>query len=400
MRLAPAVVVAAVTAVILAATLQSAPLASEVPVTCVFCGHRATADAIANLILFLPFGAALAWWAPASRKLWRLGPALSLFIELTQRFIAGRDASLGDVIMNSLGTWIGWMICRSLMRGVSRPKLEAWPSAVLAFATMIFATVWLLQPAVTSARYYGQWTPVLGGNLEWYRGRVLRAELNHAPLTAGPIGDPTEIDDFVMGGGALEVRFVAGQAIPRVGSLVSVYDSLEREIFLVGPDRNDVVFRYRRHATTWRFDEPDVRFLGAAGAWSKGDTLTLTVSRADRAVCLDAGGARACRPAVTPGRAWSLVLYPESLAPWLRHALDLLWLAGLAGLLGWWSAGWRTGVAGTAVVGAALMLIPPLLGSTAAPFWEIFAGIVGLWAGLSARYYLSERRHAAINPVV
>jgi glycopeptide antibiotics resistance protein len=61
-----------------------------------------------NLLLFLPFGAALCL------QRWRLaaavaaGFAFSVSIELTQFAVHGRTTSVDDVVFNTLGTAAGW----------------------------------------------------------------------------------------------------------------------------------------------------------------------------------------------------------------------------------------------------------------------------------------------------
>jgi hypothetical protein len=79
-------------------------------------------DALSNVVLFLPFGffgmQALLQKAPRVPRLivvCLLGGALSLFIECTQTFIAGRDTSVFDLMLNTFGTftgacagWIDW----------------------------------------------------------------------------------------------------------------------------------------------------------------------------------------------------------------------------------------------------------------------------------------------------
>ena len=376
MRPIPALALAAILGVILAVTLQAAPQqAGFTPFSCIFCGERATADAIANVILFVPLGAALAAAFPLHRLAWRWGPVLSLVIELAQRFIAGRDASVGDVITNTTGTLLGWVVWRYVASGAHRPAPAAWPAAVLAFAGVVGGSVWLLQPAPTDAAYYGGWTPSLG-QLAFYRGRVLNAAIDGTALRPHLQSDPTPVRDFVSGRGTLTVRFIAGPAVPEIAALVSVFDAEQREIMLVGPDRAALVLRFRKHASAWRVDEPDVRFENAA-RWTPGDTVDVAVQRTPRGACLTAAGTTTCLVSATPGRAWSLVLYPESFPAWVRTLLDLLWVAGLAGLLGWCAGTVRTGAAAAAVAVAVLWGLPLLLGAAPAPPGELAAAVAG-----------------------
>jgi hypothetical protein len=389
MRLLPAAALAAITAVILAVTLQPVPSqAGHVWLLCVFCGERATADVIANVVLFIPFGAALAWVAPRSRGAWRLGLALSLAVELSQRFLAGRDASISDVITNTLGTLVGWALWRYATGGARRPAPAAWPLAALGFAAAIATTSWLLQPATTDATYYGMWTPLLG-QFEWYRGRVLDARLNTAPLPARPLQDPGPLRAFARGHGALAVRLAAGPPTTALAPLVAVFDGDKREILVLGADRSDVVLRYRRRAASWGLDEPDLRFEGAALSWKPGDTLSITVTRTPAGACLTTAGPPVCVDA-TSGRGWSLVLYPERFPEWLRSALDVLWLAGLALLAGWCAgAPAAGGLVGLTML--ATLVAAPWVGGFATPPGQIAGAVAGLVTGLWLRS-LARRR--------
>jgi hypothetical protein len=71
-------------------------------------------DALSNVVLFLPFGffgmQAVLPRVPRVARLvviCVLGGALSFFIECTQTFIAGRDTSVFDLVLNTFGTFAG-----------------------------------------------------------------------------------------------------------------------------------------------------------------------------------------------------------------------------------------------------------------------------------------------------
>ncbi len=83
--------------------------------------HGHAAGAVGNLLLFLPFGAALCL------RRWRLGAAagaglaFSVSIELAQLALPGRTTSVDDVILNTLGAAAGWAFVALLRRlGVGR----------------------------------------------------------------------------------------------------------------------------------------------------------------------------------------------------------------------------------------------------------------------------------------
>ncbi len=112
-------------AVILAATLTPMPhQAAQVALTgpfCLACGDGGGADFILNIALFLPLGAALAAAGFRVRTVVLLGLALSTGVELLQfSVIPGRDATIGDVVANTTGTTLGWVLA-----GRSRALLAA-----------------------------------------------------------------------------------------------------------------------------------------------------------------------------------------------------------------------------------------------------------------------------------
>jgi len=386
MRALSTAVLIAITGLILALTLwPSLESAERLPVACFYCSERATADAIANVILFVPLGVALAWARPGTRAPWRLGLALSLGIELLQYLIPGRDPSIGDVVTNTVGTQVGWSLFGHVAAEMMRaPRPRTAYLATAGFASIVGVVVWMFGPAPTDAVYYGQWTPVLG-HLEWYRGRVLAATVNHEAVTVGPLPHDGPIRQFVTGRGVLQVKGVAGSPVPRLAPLVSVYDQHQREILLLGPDRDALVLRYRHRAAAWRLDEPDLRLEGAFAGVARADTIALAAERASRTACLSLRGRSGCMAVATPGRGWSLVYYPESFPSWLRRALDALWVAGLTLPLGWY-AGFRRTLVGCAAGTAGALIVLPLLGGIGpSPTAELLAAGLGLVTGAMVR---------------
>ena len=123
---------------------------------CIACGPRGLADALLNLVLFLPLGFAL---AGIVRKLpaLLLGSLLSLVIEVAQLGIPGRDSSLSDLLFNTVGTAVGVLIWakRDLLLARNSRACAMLTAAGLILTTVVMlATAWLLQPvgAVSIAR--------------------------------------------------------------------------------------------------------------------------------------------------------------------------------------------------------------------------------------------------------
>ena len=107
--------------------LQSAASAAGLPEP----SERA-AEMLANVLLFVPLGLAGGWLAPLRRAPWvvtGLG-LLALLVEAVQYPVAGRDASLRDVLLNASGGVLG-VVAAVLVRRTVRVvrTARASPSA-------------------------------------------------------------------------------------------------------------------------------------------------------------------------------------------------------------------------------------------------------------------------------
>ncbi|MEW5917716.1 MAG: VanZ family protein [Gemmatimonadota bacterium] len=78
---------------------------------------RELLESVLNVVLFMPFGAALYTNRQILLTTATLGFGLSLVVELLQRFvIPGREGELQDLITNTLGAILGWILARALAR--------------------------------------------------------------------------------------------------------------------------------------------------------------------------------------------------------------------------------------------------------------------------------------------
>lgn len=73
--------------------------------------QREIIESVLNVALFAPFGAALRWIHVRLGGAVAAGLALSLAVELAQRFLLpGREGELQDLIANTIGAAAGWLI--------------------------------------------------------------------------------------------------------------------------------------------------------------------------------------------------------------------------------------------------------------------------------------------------
>src|SRR5688572_26549728 len=159
-----------VAAVLLVVVPTLTPTAGESGTSffCVFCGSLGGLDFSLNLLLFMPLGAAM-WNATGS---WRHGVVagflLSVAIEALQyRVVAGRYTSMGDVLANTLGSWIGVWIATGSQRAWNATASTARRIATvagIATALVVCGSALLLQPSRTRYPQWLQWSPVKKGD--------------------------------------------------------------------------------------------------------------------------------------------------------------------------------------------------------------------------------------------
>jgi hypothetical protein len=306
-----------------------------------------------------------------------LGVGLSFLIELAQTAIPGRHPTLGDVLTNGTGTALGVFVGTraAWWRPPSRPL--SWLTLAMGCVAFL-ATPVLLAPALgDSDPWYAHWTP-RQDYLEWYRGRVLSAEIGGIPLLAGRLPSAEAVRERLGEGEAVTVVAVVGPPIDRLGSLFHLSDSDLRQTLLLGPEGEDLVFQYRTRAATLQFDAPELQIRGAFSDLAVGDTILVAASVGPRGVCLAFNERVECPARFPVGRGWALVLYPRDLSPRFVPWIDFAWVAGFAALVAFWGPTRRESLVQVVIlaavaVGAAL----------ASPFVSIhWTTVAGLPAGL------------------
>jgi len=373
---------------ILTATMW--PLQSRKTATvlsCIVCGDHGAADVLLNVLLFVPFGAALAL---ERRSIWRcalFGALLSAVVEFAQLYIPGRDSSIGDVLSNGSGATLGAILARTApVWLLPSPKLATRLSRCAAFSAtaLCFLTGVLLAPAFPDALYYGMWTPDLG-HLERYRGRVQDATINALHVTDGPMADSRLVRELLdsTGGFSLQVHALAGPRLPALGPLFAIFDGRQREIILLGPDRDDLVFRFRTRAAAVRLDQPDIRLENAMRHITTGDVIDLSVRREGkgRGFRITVNGWSDSRRGFSVGSGWALLLYPEVLPRWLRTLLSAVWVGGLSLPAGFWMRTRGDALFAGALLLAGLIGAPALTPLLPTPAYQWAAAALGVLAG-------------------
>jgi VanZ family protein len=112
-------------------------------------GRRWLADGLLNLILIVPLGFAIAWRGRSIVKAAALGMLLSVAVEVSQLWIAGRDSSLSDVLFNSVGAAVGASLAQNPVAWIFPNRALSRKLTAVALATLMVVlavTAFLLSP--------------------------------------------------------------------------------------------------------------------------------------------------------------------------------------------------------------------------------------------------------------
>jgi hypothetical protein len=373
---------------------------------CLICGERGLADAILNVLFFIPLGlltrAGFGAWAPAVITC----ALLSAGIESIQVFLPGRDGSAGDLLFNAVGGMVGVaIVARARRSRESGAGVAPGVARALTFVSglTLGLTGWALAPNLEPGEYVSMWIPELG-HLAPIDAHIEEVRLAGFHVRNGRLSDPEVIRARLTRGSPLVIVVDSSEPARGVGGLFAIYDDRRREVVLLGRHGDDLVYRVERRASSLRLDVPDIRVQGLFPRGGS-DRLRIRVERDPDergGVCLtwgapEGGETRHCGLGLTLGRGWALLFYPEGLGATARGMLDIGWVFLLLAPTGLWVRRHRE----TASVGAAavalMITIPVLTDLLTTPPHLYGAGAAGLGAGmLFARMRLRDT--ARIRP--
>ncbi len=360
-----------------------APPSSSTPTFCLVCGERGGADVIANIILFVPMGVALALqgWSVRTKLLFAFG--VTLFIESAQStVIPGRDASLGDLLFNTVGAAVGIVLTMSVLhwilpRGKSKSLLQVIGGVFPGLA--IILTGFLTQPQLDADRYRSQWTQRLS-QTDWYRGKLDSVYLGDQPLPQGYLEAPDFVSDAVGAGSILSIRGTAGPRPEGFGPIYTIRAQRNREIWMTGQRGDDLVFRYRPKAATLRLIQPSFRIRGAMTQFQEGDALTMDFRRYRPGFDVRVGNT-SHHVTFRARDGWRLVFPTFGAPPRIQELLGIFWVAALFFPFGLWMGVTRFTAAGAGLLGISV-IIASALQLLGPPGWtELMGAIAGLLGG-------------------
>ena len=355
------------------------------------------ADFLRNVILFAPLGASLAWLGGSARSSMLAGGALSALIELVQIAIPGRDPSPIDWIANVAGLALGLGAFRSAPAWLQpTPARAKWLALTAggAAAGLLWSTGVLLAPAPSSAIFFGHRTPTLP-HLAHYGGSVLGASIDELEIPyVGEIRDSESMRARLRGDYTLRVDALASNPPDDLAAFVLVTDAEQREILLLGPDHDDLVFRFRSRSYEVGLETASVRLPHALRDVGPGDRVSLGVQRIGGDLRFSVDGMLDRGHGFTVGDAW-LLLAPDFrvVAAW-RTVLEATWMAALFLPLGYWGRRDTASVVAWGLAVTALFLAPVVTELRPTPGLQFAGAGFGAALGTLSRRHLPERpRH-------
>ncbi|MBC7896761.1 MAG: VanZ family protein [Cytophagaceae bacterium] len=360
---------------------------------CVICGALGGIDFLSNIVLFLPLGIALGAAGVRVSRALLLGAGFSLGIEILQwQVVAGRDASLGDLVSNTMGAVVGALAVTShRVLLYPSPRMARRLASAMTVVLVVAASVgaWALRPAPVFWKYWSQWAPTRHG-FESFGGELLALTLNDRPIPIGSVIDPTrETATFSEGIFQVDARLVPDSSSPGALLIARAGNPIDEEFELVQRGR-DLLFRARRNAARLSLRSPVVALPGAFGGRPVGPveiSAYAGVARIELVAGNAAGVITADSIPLTLGRTWQVIFPLDIRDPSLHGPGAMAFLTVAILPLAYWAG---LGVIGSATLvwlgSVALLLLgglPMLAGIAVGGPWDAAGLTLGSAIGLA-----------------
>jgi hypothetical protein len=209
----------------------------------------------------MPLGAGAALLGAPPWRAALVGLVVAAGLETAQRFVPGRDASARDVLLNALGAGAGALALRLVLArsGLGgRGRDAASLACAVAFAASLGLAGWLFAPALPGGLgwYGGHLMQVRG--LEHAEGALLEATLGERPIASGRLPDADAIRAALAARAPLRLRVRPGPRLESLAPWLTLVDERQRELLLVGPAGDALVWRIRTRGSALRFELPAV----------------------------------------------------------------------------------------------------------------------------------------------
>lgn len=394
-------------------------------ITCIICGSRGGVDAILNVLLFLPLGVGLALAGMRARHAALAVVSLSALIEIAQYLgIAGRAASVGDVLTNSIGGAIGFSIARFASSWLRpSPRIAVRLVVGWGFAWLVVQTVsaFSLASSFPNSRYYGQ----LGrsfSDLATFRGRILRAAIDSMTVPDFVIANTVGMRTLLQRGATVEALVVPAEPTTRIAPILRIADREREQIVLLAQRGTDLVFGVRTGADILRLRGP---LFAMAGVFPRSSAALDSVATQSMLVSGHFGpdvvgmrvqwksSASERRLPLTSSLGWTLTLpfqwYRQG--SWAEHVLSWMWIFFLALPATYWAT-WTyrsspdergsrlrltPAIGIVAILVTGLGFVPRIFGLAATPLVDWIAALLGLVAGSALAVLIHGKRHVTLS---
>ncbi|MCA2982490.1 VanZ family protein [Gemmatimonas sp.] len=356
-RQASAALLLGAVGVIAMATLVPAggvPATRVPPAWCLVCGPAWLADAVANVVLFLPLGAAMYVGRGGVRAAGVVGLTVSLAVELVQwsGWLGSRSPAIADVATNTIGALVGWatMPAARAVRGSAgasaRRLANAWGGMVV---LVLVGTSLLLQPAVPRnaagetitrpSRF--SYSPAFG----YFGGEIRAVSFNGQPIPHPGYG-PLVREAMALGDTfRLELQLRRLEPTMTRRSIVFVHAAGDSTpVLMLAQHGSRVELRQRTNAEAAGFTP--LVLVHETGVWSPDEPVHIAATSSSRTMAITTlrnGRATSSQWSVTPLVGWALwqsMIGPGHGGARLVHGG---WIVVLFLPLGWLVTGTRPG---------------------------------------------------------
>jgi hypothetical protein len=356
---------------------------------CITCVSAPVANAIRNVLLFVPLGAFgyLAGMRVGSALV--AGALLSVSVELAQTVVPGRHPFLLDLITNAAGAGLGAAVAAAgphWLRPEPRLRRGLFGATAGLAVLLALAPALLLVPSPGPAPLHVEWNPSFG-SAGAYAGDVMDVRLGNADLRPGRV-DVANLDARFMDGEPLVTTVRAGSP-GEFGS--GLFDAMSlrdgRSLLTLAVDGHALLVWLPYDADRVGLTRPRIRVHAAFAGINEGVPIEVAVAlqRQGRTLTTIRHGAAAERrtewPAPNPAMGWSLVYVPPGIGDMGADLLAFLWCGGLAFLAAFFA---RDQLAALAV---AIVLITLAATPAVAPLAPL---PVSGWAGVAAGWLASR----------
>lgn len=368
-------------------TLRPAPKEAEAAARSAFlclypCGGEGLRDAILNVVMFVPLGLALRLWLPRGVTA-LLCVLATLGIETTQwLFLVGRDASLRDLLTNTLGGLLGILLAErgvALLHPPARRATRLAGGAMAAWLLVVALGAVGVRPSMPHTVYWGQHVAELG-QFEVYRGELLESFVAGVPFPNGRVGDSERLRAVLLSDSlVLRATVVSGPAPDGPAPIVSIFDENQQQILALLQDGPGLSYSERTGLAEAELAGQTVHLPAFPGS-RPGDTVHIAAGHRRGELFL-----RATSGHVTQEHRWarSPAWLVTTLNPFVRRITPASWVgeAFFLGVLllpaGYWVA-WASRRGGAVLV----LCLPVALGlGIATRLAGIPPGAPSLWAG-------------------